>query len=185
MPPIDLNQLAARESEQVEWKENVADIDDVVAALCAFANDLPNLGGGYVVCGAREVRDEHGFPAMARTGLTAARLKEVEGRVLERCRERVAPPLTPLVDELPADTTDRRVLIFTQPATLSAHTFRRDHDGAKHFVQVGRSTLEARNSTLLNLPVRKGAVEPWDCRVCPAATERDLDLLALRDTLNQ
>ncbi|HUB11867.1 MAG TPA: ATP-binding protein [Acetobacteraceae bacterium] len=185
MPPIDLNQLAARESEQVEWKENVADIDDVVAALCAFANDLPNLGGGYVVCGAQEVRDEHGFPAMARTGLTAARLKEVEGRVLARCRERVAPPLTPLVDELAADTNDRRVLVFTQPATPSAHTFRRDHDGAKHFVRVGRSTIEARNSTLLNLLVRKGAVEPWDRRVCPAATERDLDLLALRDTLNQ
>ncbi|HTW70876.1 MAG TPA: ATP-binding protein [Acetobacteraceae bacterium] len=185
MPPIDLNLLAARESEQVEWKENVADIDDVVAALCAFANDLPNLGGGYVVCGAQEVRDEHGFPATVRTGLTAARLKEVEGRVLARCRERVAPPLTPLVDELPADTDDRRVLVFTQPATPSAHTFRRDNQGGRHYVRVGRSTIEARNSVLLNLLVRKGAVEPWDRRVCSTATERDLDLLALRDMLNQ
>ena len=70
MPVIDLTQLATRESEQVEWKENVADIDDVVEALCAFANDLANLGGGYVVCGAQEVRDEHGFPRMVRTGLT-------------------------------------------------------------------------------------------------------------------
>ena len=185
MPPIDLNQLAARESEQVEWKENVADIDDVVAALCAFANDLPNLGGGYVVCGAQEVRDEHGFPAMVRTGLTAARLKEVEGQVLAQCRQRVAPPLTPLVDELPADTDDRRVLVFTQPATPSAHTFRRDKEGARHYVHVGRATIEARNSVLLNLLVRKGAVEPWDRRVCASATERDLDLLALRDALNR
>ena len=185
MPPIDLSQLAARESEQVEWKENVADIDDVVAALCAFANDLANLGGGYVVCGAREARDEHGFPAMVRTGLTAARLKEVEGRVLARCRERVAPSLTPLADELPAETEDRRVLVFTQPATSTAHTFRRDNEGARHYVRVGRSTIEARNSVLLNLLVRKGSVEPWDRRVCPTATERDLDLLVLRDTLNQ
>jgi ATP-dependent DNA helicase RecG len=185
MPAIDLTELATRESEQVEWKENVADIDDVVEALCAFANDLANLGGGYVVCGAREVRDEHGLPRMMRAGLTAARLKEVDGRVLARCRERVAPPLAPLVTELPADTEDRRVLVFTQPATSSAHTFRRDREGAKHFVRVGRSTIEARNGILLNLLVRKGATESWDRRVCTAATERDLDLLALRDTLNQ
>ena len=39
-PAIDLKLLSQRESEQVEWKENVADPDDVVATLCAFANDL-------------------------------------------------------------------------------------------------------------------------------------------------
>ena len=30
---IDLGELARRESEQTEWKENVADINDVVATL--------------------------------------------------------------------------------------------------------------------------------------------------------
>ena len=184
-PPIDLRQLAARESEQVEWKQNVADIDDVVATLCAFANDLPNLGGGYVVCGAQEVRDEHGFPRLVRTGLTASRLKEVENTVLARCRDRVAPPLTPLVTEMPAETGDGRILVFTQPATAAAHTCRRGRDGAKHFVRVGRATIEARNGVLLNLLVRKGAMEPWDRRPCTGATERDLDLLALRDVLNR
>ena len=185
MPAIDLTQLATRESEQVEWKENVADIDHVIEALCAFANDLANLGGGYVVCGAREVADEHGFPRMVRSGLTSSRLREVENRVLARCREQVAPPLSPLVDELPADTDDRRVLVFTQPATAAAHTFRRGTEGARHFVRVGRSTIEARNGILLNLLVRKGALEPWDRRVCATATERNFDLLALRDVLNQ
>ena len=63
---IDLNELARRENEQTEWKENVADIDDVVATLSAFANDLQNLGGGYVVCGAREDKDEHGFATLVR-----------------------------------------------------------------------------------------------------------------------
>ena len=69
---IDLKVLATRESEQVEWKENVADVDDVVATLSAFANDWAKLGGGYVVCGAKEERDEHGFPRLAVVGLTAA-----------------------------------------------------------------------------------------------------------------
>ncbi|WP_437978281.1 ATP-binding protein [Sorangium sp. So ce295] len=182
---IDLQQLSIRESEQTEWKENVADIDGVVETLSAFANDLANLGGGYVVCGAREDRDPHGFPVLVRTGLTANRLREVENTVLARCRDRVSPPITPRAEELASDTPERRILVFIQPATDQAHTFRRDRDGAKHFVRVSRSTIEARNGVLRNLLVRKGAVEPWDRRPCTAATINDLDLLALRDALQR
>ncbi|WP_437280201.1 ATP-binding protein [Sorangium sp. So ce375] len=182
---IDLVELARRESEQTEWKENVADVNDVVETLSAFANDLQNLGGGYVVCGAKEEKDESGFPKLVRAGLTAARLKEVENTVLTRCRDRVSPPLAPLVEELESDDPQRRILVFLQPATGSAHTFRRNNEGAKHFVRVSRSTIEARNGLLKDLLVRKGALEPWDRRPCNAATVNDIDLLTLRDALQR
>jgi ATP-dependent DNA helicase RecG len=182
---IDLLRLLERESAQTEWKENVADVDDVVATLSAFANDLQNLGGGYVVCGAREARDAHGFPIVERSGLTAARLKEVENRVLARCRDRVSPPIAPLVEELPAEAEDRRLLVFVQPATGSSHSYRRDIDGARHYVRVSRSTIEARNGLLRELLVRKGALEPWDRRPCRDAGVEDLDLLALREVLQR
>ena len=182
---IDLLELARRENEQTEWKENVADIDDVVETLSAFANDLQNLGGGYVVCGAKEEKDAHGFPKLVRTGLTASRLKEVENTVLARCRDRVSPPLAPLVEELASGDPERRILVFLQPATGSAHTFRRRDQGAKHFVRVSRSTIEARNGLLKDLLVRKGALAPWDRRPCNAATVSDIDLLTLRDALQR
>ncbi|MCA9640777.1 MAG: putative DNA binding domain-containing protein [Myxococcales bacterium] len=185
MSRIDLAQLVQRENEQTEWKENVADINDVVETLSAFANDLQNLGGGYVVCGAREEKDEHGFPRLVRTGLTAARLKEIENTVLARLRDRVSPPLAPLVEELESDDPARRILVFLQPATGAAHTFRRGNAGAKHFVRVSRSTIEARNGLLKDLLVRKGALEPWDRRPCNLATVNDIDLLALRDALQR
>jgi len=182
---IDLQQLAARESEQVEWKGNVADVDDVVETLSAFANDLANLGGGYVVCGAAETKDVHGFPSMELTGLAPSRLKEVEGTVLTRCRERVSPPLAPRVEELPAATPDRRVLVFIMPATEQAHMVRRGAQGGRYFVRIGRETREARNGVLRELLVRKGAMEPWDRQACGAATVNDLDLLVLRDALQR
>lgn len=182
---IDLDQLAQRESEQTEWKDSVADVNDVVATLCAFANDLQNLGGGYVVCGAAEEEDEHGFPKLVRKGLTARRLKEIERATLACCRDRVSPPLAPLVEEIDADDRQRRILVFLQPATGAAHTFRRHKEGAKHFVRVGRSTIEARNGLLRDLLVRKGALEPWDRRPCRGATPSDIDLLALRDALER
>ena len=45
---IDIKSLAVHESEQVACKENVADVNDVVRTLSAFANDLANLGGTLV-----------------------------------------------------------------------------------------------------------------------------------------
>jgi len=182
---IDLDQLAVRESEQIEWKENVADVDAVAKTLSAFANDLANLGGGYVVCGAAERKDEHGFPVLARTGLTANRLREVEGQVLQRCRDRVSPPISPIVEEVQTDDPGRRILVFIQPSTGHAHTFREPDDGAKHWVRISRETREARNGTLRELLVRKGDLEAWDRRICAHATTNDLDLLALRDALQR
>ncbi|MCC6536364.1 MAG: ATP-binding protein [Bryobacterales bacterium] len=139
-----------RRRGQVEWKDQVADVDDVVRALVAFANDWANQGGGYVVCGAQETKDEHGFAKLVATGLTAERIKEVTRRVIEGCRERVSPSIAPLVDELPADTSDRRVLVFTMVATSTAHLFRTGDDTGRHYIRVGSSTQEARNGLLLN-----------------------------------
>jgi ATP-dependent DNA helicase RecG len=93
MPRIDLKELATRESEQVEWKENVANIDEIIETAVAFSNDISNLGGGYIVCGAKETKDEHGFAKMERPGLSANRLKEIEGKFMTGCRERVSPPI--------------------------------------------------------------------------------------------
>ncbi|MBK9264130.1 MAG: putative DNA binding domain-containing protein [Polyangiaceae bacterium] len=181
---IELQALATRESEQVEWKENVADIEDVVKTVVAFANDYSNLGGGYVVCGAMEARDEHGFQRMIRNGLSAARLKEVEGKVLALCRDMVDPPVVPIVEEVPADEPARRILVFIVPASPGAHQLRTAH-GSKYWVRMSRNTVEARNGILRELFVRKRVLEPWDRRMNAAATTEDIDLLALREHLQR
>lgn len=179
---MDLRELLLRESEQVEWKENVADINDVVRTLVAFTNDLPNLGGGRVVCGAKEGKDAYGFPSVTLTGLTAARLKEVRGQVVARCQANVSPSIAPSVEELPTDDPARRVLVFTAVATGRAHSFR-DGDKTAYWVRIDHQTKEARNGVLLRLLAARGELEPWDRRLAPGATVDDLDLLALRDTL--
>jgi len=184
-PAIDLSQLLVREGEQVEWKDAVADPEDVVATLSAFANDCSNLGGGYVVCGAAEVKDAHGFPMVDLTGLTASRLKEIEGRVLAGCRDRVSPSIAPAVHEVPAGDPARRVLVFVMPATQKAHLYRRGDEAGKYFVRISRETREARNGILRELLIRKNEVESWDRRVCGTATTNDLDLVALRDALQR
>lgn len=181
---VDLDELARRESEQVEWKEGVADPRDVVRTLVAFSNDLANLGGGYVVCGAQETRDEYGFPKLVRTGLLPAELKRVEGTVVSACRDHVDPGLAPLVVELQADDPARRILVFVAPATGHAHQFR-DEPGTSgaFWVRVSRNTVIARNGLLRQLLVRTRALDRWDKRLAAGATIDAIDGLALREHL--
>ena len=91
MANIDLHELLSRESERVEWKDQVANIDDLIQTVVAFSNDYNNLGGGYIVCGAKEVKNEHGFQDIELIGLTSGRFKEVENRVLTDLRKKVDP----------------------------------------------------------------------------------------------
>jgi ATP-dependent DNA helicase RecG len=186
MPRIDLKELATRESEQVEWKENVADIDDVISTAVAFANDISNLGGGYIVCGAREAKDEHGFQKMLTPGLSASRLKELEGRVIQGCRDRVDPSIVPVVEELPAEAPDKRILVFIVPATPYAHSFRKHgKDASTYYIRVSRETNEAKNGLLRELLIKKHAQERWDRRPNPTARVEDLDAVLLRDYLQR
>lgn len=185
MSKIDLSELSKRESERVEWKENVADVDSVVKTAVAFANDYSNLGGGYIVCGAREAKDEHGFQKLIQVGLSASKFKEVEGMVLDDLRKRVSPPIVPTIEEI-AVSEERRILVFIIPATDKVHSYRtKDKDASACYIRIGRETREARNGLLRELLVRKNQIEPWDKRINAHASLDDIDLLSLREYLKE
>lgn len=185
-PKTDLKELATRESEQVEWKKNVADIEDVIRTVAAFSNDFQNMGGGYVVCGAEEGKDEHGFQTVSYPGLTAERFKEIEGKVMADARAKIDPAVTPVVAELPGEVEGQRVLVFIVPATGHAHSYRPSgKDSAAYYVRLSRETVEAKNGVLRELLVRKQALPPWDRRLNEMAGIPDVDLLAFREVLQQ
>jgi ATP-dependent DNA helicase RecG len=185
MNRIDLIELSKRESERVEWKENVADIEDVIRTAVAFANDYSNLGGGYIVCGAKESKDEHGFQKLIQIGLTSSRLKEIEGKVLSDLREKTFPSIVPLTDEIPI-TGEKRILIFIIPATDEAHSYRATgKDSSTYYVRIGRETREARNGILRELLVKKNKLAYWDKRINSNATIDDIDLISLREYLKE
>lgn len=185
----DLADLAVRESQVVEWKENVADVGKVIETIVAFSNDFLNLGGGYVVCGAKEVKDEFGFPTVEYVGLTAARLEEVKKEVMNTCYNptKVNPPIIPKVDEIaiPNDNT-RKILVFTIDSTSHAHTFKTgkgEHYRPRYFVRIDSNTRGATNGIQRELLRRKGQLEPWDRRLNRQATAEAIDLITLRQYL--
>ncbi|MBP8791096.1 MAG: putative DNA binding domain-containing protein [Breznakibacter sp.] len=182
---VNLKELSQRESERVEWKESVADIDDIIRTAVAFANDFSNLGGGYIVCGAKETKDEHGFQKLVEIGLGSSRLKEIEGKFMNDLREKVFPPIVPLTEEIPV-SDDKRILVFIIPASKDAHSYRGSgKDSSTYYVRIGRETREAKNGVLRELLIQKKEIEQWDKRLNPSSEIEDIDLLVLREYLQE
>lgn len=182
---IDLDELSKRESERVEWKENVADIEDVVKTAVAFANDYSNLGGGYIVCGAAETTDGFGFQKVELKGLTSSRLKEIEGKVVTMLRERVSPPIVPIIEEIPV-SDENRVIVFVIVASEKAHSFRSARTKETvYYIRTGRQTREARNGLMMDLFRMKGVQPAWDKQINRSSAPNDLDLIILRNYLQE
>ncbi|MBN2739112.1 MAG: putative DNA binding domain-containing protein [Spirochaetales bacterium] len=185
MNTVDLKELMQRESERVEWKENVADIEDILQTAVAFANDYSNLGGGYIVCGAKEGKDEHGFQKLIAQGLTSSRLKEIEGKFLSDLREKVVPPVVSLTEEIIVNE-EKRILVFIIPATSQTHSYRASgKDSSKYYIRIGRETREAKNGLLRELLIQKKDIEPWDKRINTHSDMSDIDLILLREYLQE
>lgn len=183
MSQIDLEYLSKRESERVEWKENVADIEDIVKTAVAFANDYSNLGGGYIVCGAAETKDEYGFQKIVLKGLDSTRFKEIEGKTSALLRERVSPSIVPVIEEIQVDS-ERIILVFIITASDKAHSFRNLRTGETvYYIRVGRQTREARNGLMMDLFRLKGVIPPWDKQANKSASINDIDLITLRSYL--
>jgi predicted HTH transcriptional regulator len=185
---IDLKELSQRENEKVEWKENGDDkhiVASIVKTISAFANDIANFGGGYVVCGAKEIKDEYGFPKLKFTGLSADKLKEIEGKVLQHCRDYVSPSIAPIVQELenPEDK-QTRILVFIVIADSQAHTYR-DGESTSYYVRIGRETRIAKNGIFRQLMESKQQIVPFDKRPNPNTSEKDIDPLLFRDCMNE
>ena len=181
---VDLKELSQRESEKVEWKEN-GDDKNVVKSISAFANDIANFGGGYVVCGAKEIKDEYGFPKLKYTGLSSYKLKEIEGKVLQHCRDYVSPAVAPIVQELknPEDEATR-ILVFIIAADSQAHTYV-DGETSNYYVRIGKETRVAKNGIFRQLMENKQQTVLFDKRPNPNTSEKDIDLLLFRDCMNE
>jgi predicted HTH transcriptional regulator len=185
---IDLKELSQRESERVEWKEN-GDSQDIVASIVktisTFSNDISNFGGGYVVCGAKETKDEFGFPKVQYTGLTANKLKEIEGKITQHCRDYISPSIAPIVQELVnPDNENTRILVFIVLASPEAHRYR-DGQTSNYYVRIARETREARNGILTQLLIKKQKIAYFDRRVNTESSIADIDLLLFRDSMHE
>jgi len=66
------------ENARLELKKNW-NPEPILHTICAFANDIDNWGGGYILIG---VEEENGRPKMPVTGLEVERYREIKEKGL-------------------------------------------------------------------------------------------------------
>jgi ATP-dependent DNA helicase RecG len=186
--PFNLDDLIHRRSIEGNRVEFKATWDDrikpaVVRTVCAFANDLLNLNGGYIVLG---VEEEGGRPILPPRGLDDLDLEEVQKKVYEACF-RISPPYQPIL--FPGDYQGRAILViwapggdtrpYQAPESLEAK-------GAKlhWYVRQGPQSIAAKDEPLRQL-MELAAKTPFDDRRSLQSRIEDISPTLVRRFLHQ
>jgi ATP-dependent DNA helicase RecG len=109
--PVNINALLGGnliESERIEFKQGW-NPGVILRTICAFANDLHNVGGGYVVVGVNEVE---GVAQLPPVGLPENSLDITQQELLQICHY-IQPDYFPVVH--PAQISGKYILVIWCP----------------------------------------------------------------------
>lgn len=180
--PISLDSLFNErgiEDNRIEYKAawNEMTRPAVIETVCAFANDLLNLNGGYLVLG---VAEKAGRAQLPPQGLTDP--DHVQRKVFEACKT-ITPQYQPRM--FVETYQNRPILVLWCPGgDLRPYQVRRGPQGEAFFVRQGSITHEARADVLRQLLDQTARV-PFDDRACPQASLLDLSSHTVRSFLRE
>lgn len=183
--PINIEDLLHHqgvESSRIEFK---ASWDakttgyQVLKSICAFANDLQNLNGGYIIIG---VKEEKGCAVLPPEGIFPEELDAVQKWIRGHCN-RIDPEYQPVMS--PEQVSGKYVLIVWAPA--SDNRPHRAPDGEKgerkYYVRLGAESVDAEKNGFLNQLMQLTAKVPFDDRRALDATTEDLRESKVREFL--
>lgn len=150
-----------------------------LATICAFANDHPNLNGGYVVLG---VAEKDGRAVLPPRGLSDSEMQAAAKWIRGACN-RIDPAYQPVVSPETAD--GRRVLVIWAPGSETRpHSAPGGRKRERRFwIRLGAETVDAASNALLPALMRQTARTPWDDRRALGAQVDDLREALVREFL--
>ena len=173
--------------EVVEWARiEFKETWDAAASLktiCAFANDLDNWGGGYIVIG---VEEHNGRPVYPLKGVSVEKLDVYQKEIYAKCKL-IRPAYTPIVG---IETyQDKQFIILWCPGGdnrpySSPKTMARDNKERIHYIRKASNTVEPSDDEekdLFNLANRV----PFDDRVNHQAEMSDLNITLIQNYLKE
>lgn len=184
--PIDIQALLSRggiETLRIEYKAEWNHVcgESALRTICAFANDLANVNGGYVVFG---VEERDGQPVLPVRGIPKADLeriqKEIQGNI-----SKIRPTYSPMI--VPERVGEAWILVvvcpggdarpYEAPETLGSRA-------ARHaYVRTNNQTREAKGDLLRQLH-EVSAWIPFDDRARYDAEVNDLSPALVRHHLH-
>jgi ATP-dependent DNA helicase RecG len=186
--PINVHQLLAGmlvESDRIEYKQGW-NPEVILRSICAFANDLHNVGGGYVIVGISEL---NGVAQLPPTGLPAASLDNIQKELLKICHF-IQPDYFPVVSVELID--DKYVLViwcppgqhrpYKAPSTLG----KKDAVNKPYYVRRMSSTVIAKGideEQLLTFAAHQRT--PFDNQINHQASLDDISMVHVTNFLSE
>ncbi len=182
--PININDLIHGqiiEWDRLEYKEGW-NPESILHTICAFANDINNWGGGYIIVGVKEI---DGVPQFPPIGIPKNQIDKIQGELVSICY-RVQPIYLPISQ--PYQINDATILViwvpagdlrpYSCPSALSSDARR------QYYIRSGSRSIIAKGENQLKL-IDLTARIPYDDRINQEARISDLDLGLIREFLQE
>lgn len=167
---------------RIEFKETW-DPEASLKTVCAFANDLDNWGGGYIVVG---VEEENGRPVYPLKGVPLDKIDAYQKNILEKSKF-IRPAYSPIVEVV--DYEDKKFIVLWCPGGdnrpySSPKTMAKDSKERIHFIRKGSSTVMPTEDEEKDLFALANRV-PFDDRINHQADISDLNITLIQNYLKE
>lgn len=181
--PINIEDLLNKrkiESNRIEFKSGW-NPQSIYHSICAFANDIDNIGGGYVLVG---VEEENGIAKRPVKGLPMEQLDKIQKEMVAY-NNLIEPFYAPRISVEEVD--GQHVLAIWVPSGTERPYTAPENVTAKlkkpvFYVRYGTSSIEAKDDLLDQLREMSAKV-PFDDRGNDVITYDDISLVQMRDYL--
>lgn len=181
--PINIEDLLNKrkvESDRIEFKAGW-NPTSIYHSICAFANDLDNLGGGYILVG---VEEENGIAIRPIKGIPIEQLDSIQKQMIG-FNNLIEPFYAPRISVEEVD--DRYLLAIWVPSgTERPYTVPADVNAKLkkpvYYIRYGSNSIEAKGDYLDQLREISAKV-PFDDRGNENISSDDISLVLLRDYL--
>ncbi len=170
------------ETERIEFKRGW-NPEDVIHTMCAFANDINNLGGGYIIIG---IEEEGGSPVLPPAGLKQNQLDAMQKKLVE-LSNRIQPTYFAVSE--PTEIQGEYIFVlycpggdnrpYKAPVSLSDKT-----RGQAHWIRRYNSTVQANDQEEQKLHELAAKI-PFDDRINHQASVNDIKLSLVKEFLQE
>ena len=184
MPPhVNIEKLIKGqvvETGRIEYKSGW-NPESVIHSMCAFANDINNLGGGYIVIG---VEEKDGVPQLPPAGLQKKHLDTIQKKLVE-----LSNLIQPAYFGISDITQIQEKYVFVLQCPGGDHrpyeapiSLSKNNKGRAHWVRRYNSTVRANPNELQTLHEMAARV-PFDDRINHQTSLSDLSLSLVKELL--
>lgn len=169
---IDLVNGRTVEWERLEFKKGW-NPEVVIRSMCAFANDINNWGGGYIIIG---IDENDGQPILPPEGLMQNQIDPIQKEII-RLGHRISPNYFPISQ--PYVLHGKHILVLWCPAgdnrPYQAPETLGKGSPYRYYIRVTSNSIQATGDYLRQLQEQTARI-PFDDRVNNRASLDDLDL---------